>query len=143
MSGSDYTTTPNLGLYMPNYDMDDGTWGFHLNSNFATLDAAWATGGGGSMAGVTKTDRSGTITLANTAQTLMPANASRHGWSLQNKSNANLWFNDLGGAADPAANNSTFIPPGAYYESETGGASITSVSIIGDANGAQFVAKEW
>lgn len=95
------------------------------------------------MTGVTKIDRSGTITLANTAQTLMPANASRHGWSLQNKSTANMWFNDLGGTADPASNSSTYLPPGAYYESESGGASIASVSIIGDANAAQFVAKEW
>jgi len=95
------------------------------------------------MAGVTKVDRSGTITLANAAQSLMPANASRHGWSLQNKSNANMWFNDLGQAADPAANNSTYIPPGAYYESEQGGASVAAISLIGDLTGAQFVAKEW
>lgn len=41
MSGSsDYTTTPNLGLYMPNYDMDDGQWGFHLNQNANALDSA-------------------------------------------------------------------------------------------------------
>jgi hypothetical protein len=41
MSGSpDYTTTPNLGLYRPNYDMDDGTWGVHLNANADVLDSA-------------------------------------------------------------------------------------------------------
>jgi hypothetical protein len=40
MSGSDYTLTPNLGLYMPNYDMDDGNWGFHLNGNASVLDSA-------------------------------------------------------------------------------------------------------
>ena len=40
MSGSpDYTTTPNLGLFMPNYDMDDGTWGTHLNANASVLDS--------------------------------------------------------------------------------------------------------
>jgi hypothetical protein len=41
MSGSpDYTTTPNLGLYRPNYDMDDGLWGTHLNANADVLDSA-------------------------------------------------------------------------------------------------------
>jgi hypothetical protein len=95
------------------------------------------------MYGITKTDRSGAITLGNQAQVLMAANTARRGWSLQNKSTANLWFNDLGGTADPAANNSTYLPPGAYYESEDLGASITSISILGDMTGAQFVAKEW
>ena len=40
MSGSDYTTTPNLGLFRPNYDMDDGLWGTHLNANADVLDSA-------------------------------------------------------------------------------------------------------
>ena len=40
MSGSpDYTTTPNLGLFRPNYDMDDGLWGTHLNANADVLDS--------------------------------------------------------------------------------------------------------
>jgi hypothetical protein len=99
--------------------------------------------GGDFMFGITKTDRSGAITLGNQAQQLMAANTSRRGWSLQNKSTANLWFNDLGGSADPAANSSTYLPPGAYYESESNGASVTSVSLIGDATGAQYVCKEW
>lgn len=43
MSGSDYTTTPNLGLFMPNYDMDDGLWGTHLNANADVLDSAIGT----------------------------------------------------------------------------------------------------
>jgi hypothetical protein len=40
MSGTDYTTTPNLGLFKPVYDADDGQWGTHLNSNADTLDSA-------------------------------------------------------------------------------------------------------
>jgi hypothetical protein len=40
MSGSDYTTTPNLGLYKPNYALDVGQWGHHLNLNADKLDAA-------------------------------------------------------------------------------------------------------
>src|SRR5579862_7788024 len=94
-------------------------------------------------AGVTKTDRSGVITIGGQAQPLMAANPSRKGWSFQNKSTANMWFNDLGAAADPAANNATYLPPGAYYESETGGASVAAISLYGDVTNAQFVAKEW
>jgi hypothetical protein len=38
MSGSDYTRTPNLQLYKPIYDMDDGAWGGHLNYNADVID---------------------------------------------------------------------------------------------------------
>lgn len=99
--------------------------------------------GDGSMYGVTKTDRSGAITLNNTAQTLMVANTARRGWSLQNKSTGNMWFQDLGGTASTTGNNSTYLPPGAYYESEFDGASVAAISVISDTTGAQFVAKEW
>lgn len=39
MSGTDYDTTPNLGLFKPRYDMDDEQWGAHLNQNADMLDA--------------------------------------------------------------------------------------------------------
>jgi len=45
---SDYVTTPNLGLFKPNYDQDDDQWGFHLNDNADILDTLLrytATGG--------------------------------------------------------------------------------------------------
>ena len=45
MSGSDYTTTPNLGLFKPNYSKDVGNWGNHLNANADKLDAAIAASG--------------------------------------------------------------------------------------------------
>ena len=112
----------------------------------ADLNAAIANAGGGGNGGgtgVTKTDRSGAIALGGVAQTLMAANASRRGWSFQNKSVANLYFNDLGNTADSASNSSTYLPPGSYYESEPGGASVAAISLIGDVTGAQFVAKEW
>jgi hypothetical protein len=39
MSGSsDYTTTPNLGLYKPNYNADVDHWADHLNTNADILD---------------------------------------------------------------------------------------------------------
>jgi len=50
MSGSsDYTLTPNYHLYKPNYDADVDNWGYHLNNNADTLDAALATSGGGAV----------------------------------------------------------------------------------------------
>jgi hypothetical protein len=45
MSGTDYTTTPNLGLYKPVYDQDAEAWGGHLNANADVLDGALATSG--------------------------------------------------------------------------------------------------
>lgn len=51
MSGSQYTTTPNLGLIMPNYDMDDGMWGYHLNTNTSVLDSAIGALSGGAVGG--------------------------------------------------------------------------------------------
>jgi hypothetical protein len=55
---SDFTQTPNLGLYKPTYDADAEQWGAHLNSNADILDTALAPGGttflpiaGGTMTG--------------------------------------------------------------------------------------------
>jgi hypothetical protein len=45
VSGTDYTTTPNLGLYKPVYDQDAEAWGTHLNANADVLDGALATSG--------------------------------------------------------------------------------------------------
>ena len=39
MSGTDFTTTPNLGLYKPTYNADAEQWGNHLNANADRLDA--------------------------------------------------------------------------------------------------------
>src|SRR6187551_3819467 len=41
---SDYTTTPNLGLYLPVPGEDDDVWGDHLNYNTTALDTALAGG---------------------------------------------------------------------------------------------------
>jgi hypothetical protein len=45
MSGTDFTITPNLGLYKPVYDQDAEAWGTHLNANADVLDGALATSG--------------------------------------------------------------------------------------------------
>lgn len=46
MSGSDYTTTPKLGLFKPTFDADVDQWGLHLNSNFSVLDNTLPLSGG-------------------------------------------------------------------------------------------------
>src|SRR5215467_4158407 len=59
MSGTDYTQTPNLGLYKPIFNRSVGTWGDRWNSNADTLDALFGTGSnapwlplsGGTMSG--------------------------------------------------------------------------------------------
>jgi len=99
--------------------------------------------GAGSVAGVTKVDHSGVVTLGGAAQTLMVANAARGGWSFQNKSTSDMYFDDLGNNASPTSNSSVYLPPGAYYESEPNGASAKAVSLYGTVTNAPFVAKEW
>lgn len=98
---------------------------------------------GGNITGqVTKTDRSGTITAANTAQTLMAANSSRYGWTITNKSNAIIYINEIttatGGNADyPLMPNET-KDYGANIPTTT-----TSISIISSQLGAVFSCFEW
>ena len=129
---------------MTGYPWQPGEQLFAEDLNAAIANAGSGGGGnGGGGGGVTKTDRSGVIALGGQAQALMAANPLRRGWSFQNKSVGNMWFNDLGAAADPTSNSSTYLPPGSYYESEYNGASVAAISLIGDVTGAQFVAKEW
>jgi len=37
-SSGDFTITPNIGLYKPNYNADVGSWGLHLNANADAID---------------------------------------------------------------------------------------------------------
>jgi hypothetical protein len=46
MSGSNYTLTPNLGLYKPIANADINQWGSHLNLNADVLDTLWGGTGG-------------------------------------------------------------------------------------------------
>ena len=115
--------------------------------NGATYDRAVNGGGDAAKAQRTvpanaaPTNRSGTITAANTAQVLMAANTIRKGFRIQNQSTGDLWVNDMGAAAT-VGQPSLQIKPGAYLASEMWGCSPTAVSIIGSTTGQAFHASE-
>jgi hypothetical protein len=89
------------------------------------------------------TDASSTITAGGTAQQLMAANASRHGWSLYNSSAAILWINDVGGNAT-SGGSSFGIAAGVLYETPpNGGATLGAISIYGGTTGQVFAARQW
>lgn len=90
----------------------------------------------------TATSRSGTITAGGTAQTLMAANASRQGFSVQNLSTENLYINELGSAA-VNTQPSILVPPNALYEPPLGCVSVAAISILGATTGSAFTAREW
>lgn len=116
-------------------------------SSLVTLAQSLPTGsntiGAVNLATTSPTDRSGTITLGGSAQTLMSANSSRHGFFVQNQSNADLWINDLGSSAS-ASQPSIWLPAGAFYTCDAlSGVSVGSISIFGNTTSAPFAAREW
>ena len=88
------------------------------------------------------TNKSGTITLGGTSQTLAAANAARQGWWVQNHSVGDLWVNDLGAAAI-IGQPSIKIPAGALYEPPYGGHGGAALAIIGATTAQAFTAREW
>jgi len=93
------------------------------------------------IAGVTYTDRSGTITVGGTAQQLAAANASRKGYFVQNNSAGDLWINSVATAV--LSQPSLKIVAGALYESPANGVPVTAISIIGATTGQTFSAREF
>jgi len=90
------------------------------------------------------TSRAGAIAAAGTAQDLMPANADRNGWLIQNQSAANLYLSSKGVDGTSVATTtgaSLLIPPGGYYEPSK--VSPDALSIIGPAAGQAFFCEEW
>lgn len=74
MSGSsDYTQTPNWGLYKPAYGLDYGIWGFHLNTNADTIDNALKVGPGGVFLPLAGGELSGSLVLAGDPTTPLEA----------------------------------------------------------------------
>lgn len=87
-------------------------------------------------------DWSGTIAAGTTAQSLMPANATRNGFSVQNSSSADLWINELGGTA-AASQPSIKIAAGATYTTPYKQPCPYAVSIYGGTTSQAFTAREW
>lgn len=89
----------------------------------------------------TLTNRSGTITAGDTAQTLMAANADRKYLSIMNISDTVMWFNFTTAAVKDspsfilAANGGSFTMEGSYVSTE-------AISIICVTTGKKYTAKE-
>lgn len=86
-------------------------------------------------------NHSGTVTTGGTSQALMPANAVRRGFWVQNNSAGDLWIMD--GAAATQAQPSIRIQPGDLYESPANGCPGTAINIIGATTGQAFSAREF
>jgi len=96
------------------------------------------------------TDVSGSIAVANTSQLLLPANAARRGFRVQNIDYTNngegIWINDSGsnavvggaGSFGAAAAASSSYPGGSYDSAST-----DAVYIIATTAGHLFTAKWW
>lgn len=97
--------------------------------------------GGSSHAG-SFTDRSGTITLGGTAQTLAAANASRVYLFIQNVSNdGDMWIN-FGTTAVQNQPSIRLVPTASFELGITDFVSTELISIIGPTTAAAFTAKE-
>lgn len=88
----------------------------------------------------TLTDRSGTVTLGGTAQTIMAANTSRKYLAIINTSDTDMWCNFTTTAV--ATQPSFKIPASAGYFMESGYVSTELVSCIGATTAKIFTAKE-
>jgi hypothetical protein len=73
MSGTDYTRTPNHNLYLPIYDMDEGQWGGHINSNTTALDTLLATTGTTTFLPINGGTMNGKLTLFSAPSAAMDA----------------------------------------------------------------------
>lgn len=97
-----------------------------------------SSGGSGSTVLPAGTDRSGSITLGGTAQSLAPANAARISLSGQNISSGDLWINEIGGTAAADTAGSFKVSSGSMFEIATNRA----VSVVGATTGQKWSATE-
>jgi hypothetical protein len=78
MSGTDYTQTPNLGLFKPIPDQDVGQWGTHWNVNADTLDTWLAPTAAGKFLPRTGGTMTGPLTLSPDAPSGALDAATKH-----------------------------------------------------------------
>lgn len=86
-------------------------------------------------------DISGTITTADTAQTISAAKANRNGFWIQNLSAVPMYV--LVGGTAVASQPSIKMNPDSLYESPVGACNNGIISIICSVQGAEFSAREW
>jgi hypothetical protein len=90
-----------------------------------------------------RTDKSGTITAGNTAQTLFAAGAITHGGYFQNLSTVAMYLRDDGTTAS-AGQGSVLIPAnGGFWYWDVTGVPPTSASIFCATTGSVFTCKVW
>lgn len=100
------------------------------------------------LSGVVITDsavnRSTTITAGGTAQTLLPVNATRLGWEIENQSNDNCYIRSMGPLGTTVATtdqNSLLIYPG--QDMTPSHVSSYALSIVCPTTGDKIYAREW
>ena len=87
------------------------------------------------------TDRSGSITLGGTAQTIAPVNTRRTYILVQNISDTAMWLN-LGATATAGAGSLLLTANGGSYAAEGSAIPSGAVSILCATTGKEFTAKE-
>lgn len=108
----------------------------------------------GGQVNITPTDCSGTISSGGTAQSLISANSSLHGFTLQNidasaGSGEDIWFSLTTTAAASTAQSYGLIPPastttqGGSYTTPLGLGTNHAVSIIAATTGHKFSCTYW
>lgn len=96
----------------------------------------------------TAVDRSGTVAVGNTSQQLMPANAARQGYLIQNLDTTGeaLWVNLAGGAAAANAAGSFSIGPGSSVQFVGGaiqGVTSNQINVVAATAAHKYSAIEW
>jgi hypothetical protein len=89
----------------------------------------------------TYTNRSGTITAGNSAQTIAALNAARFGYFIQNVSAGDLWFSTLATAV--IGQPSIKLGSGQSVTVTSPDVTTGAISIIGATTGQAFAAREW
>lgn len=85
-------------------------------------------------------DHSGVIIATNVPQEVIPANAFRSGWTLQNLGAHDMFVNDIGAAT--SSYGSYLVTPKATIKSSDSGVSINTISVSGTV-GESFTCREW
>jgi NADPH-dependent curcumin reductase CurA len=115
--------------------------GVTVNLQATTNGELKISGGSSGTAAGALTDKSGSITTANTSQVVAAAKADRKYFFIQNVSGADLWINFT--TAATVAQPSIKLAAGASFTMEASFISTEAINIIGATAGLQYTAKEF